>query len=286
MARVDRRRTVVIAGIGTVAGLFSGLFGVGGGIVMVPLLILLLLMEERRATSTSLGAIVLIAGAAALTQGAYGTVHVVEGLLVGVPALVGVLLGTALQQRIPARRVSGLFAILLLGVAVSIVVVPDGGDGSGAAVRDLGHVLLGGGFGLAAGVVSGLLGVGGGVLFVPGLVFVLGLGHVEAEATSLLAMVPMSALGAWRQHRYGNLELRTSVTMGLLAIPGALVGVVLANALPVAVLQIGFALLLVYVAQRLGRRALAGPTGEGRGPGPSSGGAADRPPVDGTAARD
>jgi uncharacterized membrane protein YfcA len=266
MARVDRRRTVVIAGIGTAAGLFSGLFGVGGGVVMVPLLILLLGMEERRATSTSLGAIVLIAGAATLTQGAYGTVHVVEGLLVGVPALVGVLLGTALQQRLPARRVSLLFAILLLGVAVSIVAVPDGGGGSGEAVRDLGPVLLGAGFGLAAGVVSGLLGVGGGTLFVPGLVFVLGLGHVEAEATSLLAMVPMSLLGAWRQHRYGNLELRTSVTMGLLAIPGALVGVVLANALPVRVLQVGFALLLVYVAQRLARRALGRPTGGGSNP--------------------
>jgi uncharacterized membrane protein YfcA len=262
MARVDRRRTVVIAGIGTAAGLFSGLFGVGGGVVMVPLLILLLGMEERRATSTSLGAIVLIAGAATLTQGAYGTVHVVEGLLVGVPALVGVLLGTALQQRLPARRVSLLFAILLLGVAVSIVAVPDGGGGQAEA----GAEQHGAGFGLAAGVVSGLLGVGGGTLFVPGLVFVLGLGHVEAEATSLLAMVPMSLLGAWRQHRYGNLELRTSVTMGLLAIPGALVGVVLANALPVRVLQVGFALLLVYVAQRLARRALGRPTGGGSNP--------------------
>lgn len=257
MARVERRRTVAIAGIGTLAGLFSGLFGVGGGVVMVPLLILVLRMDERRATSTSLGAIVLIAGAAALTQGAYGTVHLVEGLLVGVPALVGVLVGTWLQQRIPARRVSLIFAVLLVAVAITMVLSGDEGDGSGAVVRDAGHLVLGGGFGLAAGVVSGLLGVGGGTLFVPGLVFVLGLGHVEAEATSLLAMVPMSLLGAWRQHRYGNLELRTAITMGLLAIPGALVGVVLANALPVRVLQIGFALLLVYVAQRLARRGLA-----------------------------
>jgi uncharacterized membrane protein YfcA len=257
MARVERRRTLAIAGIGTLAGVFSGLFGVGGGVVMVPLLILVLRMDERRATSTSLGAIVLIASAAALTQGAYGTVHLVEGLLVGVPALAGVVVGTGLQQRIPARRVSLIFAALLVAVAISMVLSGDTGDGSGAVDRDAAHVLLGGAFGLAAGVVSGLLGVGGGTLFVPGLVFVLGLGHVEAEATSLLAMVPMSLLGAWRQHRYGNLELRTSVTMGLLAIPGALVGVVLANALPVRVLQIGFALLLLYVAQRLARRGLA-----------------------------
>jgi uncharacterized membrane protein YfcA len=253
---MDRRRTGTIAGIGTAAGVFSGLFGVGGGVVMVPLLILLLRMDERRATSTSLGAIVIIASAAALTQGAYGTLHLTEGLLVGVPALVGVLAGTALQQRIPARRVSLIFATLLLVVAVSMVLSTGDADGSGADLT-LGRVALAAAFGLAAGVVSGLLGVGGGTLFVPGLVYVLGLGHVDAEATSLLAMVPMSLLGAWRQHRYGNLDVRTSATMGLLAVPGALLGVVLANALPVRVLEIGFALLLVFVAQRLARRGLA-----------------------------
>ncbi|CAB4926503.1 unannotated protein [freshwater metagenome] len=260
---MDRRRTAKIAGIGTVAGLFSGLFGVGGGIVMVPLLLLLLGMDERRATSTSLGAIVIIATAATLTQGAYGTVRLTEGVLVGIPALAGVLAGTALQQRIPAKRVSLIFAALLVLVAVSMVLSTGDGEGGGGDL-DAGRVALAALFGLAAGVVSGLLGVGGGTLFVPGLVYVLGLGHVEAEATSLLAMVPMSLLGAWRQHRYGNLEVRTSVTMGLLAVPGALLGVVLANALPVRVLEVGFALLLLYVAQRLARRGLAkapAPTG-------------------------
>ena len=246
----------MIAGIGTAAGLFSGLFGVGGGVVMVPLLLLLLGMDERRATSTSLGAIVIIAAAATITQGAYGTVHLTEGLLVGVPALLGVVSGTWLQQRIPAKRVSLIFAVLLLVVAVSMVLSTGDGDGSGADL-DVVRVLLAAVFGYAAGVVSGLLGVGGGTLFVPGLIYVLGLGHVDAEATSLLAMVPMSLLGAWRQHRYGNLDVRTSITMGVLAVPGALLGVVLANALPVRVLEIGFALLLLYVAQRLARRGLA-----------------------------
>jgi uncharacterized membrane protein YfcA len=246
----------VIAGIGTAAGLFSGLFGVGGGVVMEPLILLLHRVDERRATATSLGAIVLIAGSAALIQAFYGTVHVAEGLLVGVPALAGVVAGTAFQQRIPAKRVSLIFAVLLVAVAVSMVLSTGDGDGSGQVDLDVGHVLLAALFGFGAGLVSGLLGVGGGTLFVPGLIYVLGLGHVEAEATSLLAMVPMSLLGAWRQHRYGNLEIRTSVTMGLLAIPGALLGVVLANALPVRVLEIGFALLLVYVAQNLARRGL------------------------------
>ena len=87
--------------IGTAAGLFSGLFGVGGGSVIVPLLVLWLGYDERAATATSLAAIVFIAAFAAGTQGLYGNVHVLDALLVGVPAVGGVLIGTWLQQRVP-----------------------------------------------------------------------------------------------------------------------------------------------------------------------------------------
>jgi uncharacterized membrane protein YfcA len=115
------QRLLRLAIIGTGAGLFSGLFGVGGGTVIVPLLILWLGYGDRRATGTSLGAIVLIAAAAMLTQGAFGNVHLVDGLLVGVPAVAGVLAGTALQQRVPRRAVSLLFAGLLTVTAVALV---------------------------------------------------------------------------------------------------------------------------------------------------------------------
>ena len=90
--------------IGTAAGLFSGLFGVGGGSVIVPLLVLWLGYDERAATATSLAAIVFIAAFAAATQGLYGNVHVLDALLVGVPAVGGVLLGTWLQQRVRQPR--------------------------------------------------------------------------------------------------------------------------------------------------------------------------------------
>ncbi|EHN09866.1 hypothetical protein PAI11_32800 [Patulibacter medicamentivorans] len=255
MAVVPERRTLVIAGIGTAAGLFSGLFGVGGGVVMVPLLILLLGMDERRATATSLAAIVLIASAATVTQGAYGKLHVVEGLLVGVPAVAGVLVGTWVQQRIPARRVSLLFALLLAVVAALMVAgVEPGGDDGGT--RDALQIAAAIAIGLAAGVVSGLLGVGGGSLFVPGLALLLGLPHVDAEATSLLAIVPVSLVGSWRQHRYGNLDLRVGALLGTLAIPGALLGVVIVNAIPSRAVEIGFAALLLFVSSQLGRRGL------------------------------
>ena len=111
------RRTLTLAAIGTLAGLFSGLFGVGGGIVMVPLLILWLGFGPREATGTSLAAIVIIATAAAAMHGAYGNVHVGDGILVGVPAVAGVLLGTELQQRITTKAISLIFAALLVVVS-------------------------------------------------------------------------------------------------------------------------------------------------------------------------
>jgi uncharacterized protein len=108
--------------IGTLAGLFSGLFGVGGGSVIVPLLVLWLGYDERAATATSLAAIVFIAAFAAAVQGAYGNVNVLDAVLVGVPALLGVLIGAWLQQRLQTRSISLLFAALLLASAVELVV--------------------------------------------------------------------------------------------------------------------------------------------------------------------
>jgi uncharacterized membrane protein YfcA len=116
------QRTLRLAAIGTAAGLFSGLFGVGGGTVIVPLLMLWLGYGAREATGTSLGAIVVIAAAAMLAQGAYGNLHVGDGLLVGVPAVGGVLAGTWLQQRVDPRTVSLLFAALMVVTAITLLI--------------------------------------------------------------------------------------------------------------------------------------------------------------------
>jgi uncharacterized protein len=113
---------VRIALIGTAAGFFSGLFGVGGGTVMVPLLVLWLGYGEREATGTSLMAIILIAAAGAAIQALYGNVHPLEALIVGGPAVLGVIAGTALQQRVPERAVALAFAVLLVVSAVLLVV--------------------------------------------------------------------------------------------------------------------------------------------------------------------
>jgi uncharacterized protein len=123
----------------------------------------------------------------------------------------------------------------------------------------IGVVLIG----LAAGVLAGLLGVGGGVLFVPGLVIFLSLTQHQAEATSLLAIVPVALVGAVRQDRYGNVRRREGLLLGLFSVAGAAAGVALANALSGKALQVGFALLTLLVAAQLLRKTLRAPLGNG-----------------------
>lgn len=117
---MDARHLKLIV-IGTLGGAFSGLFGVGGGTIIVPLLIIWFAYGEREATGTSLAAIVIIAAFGVVAHGAYGNVDVVKGLAIGVPAVGGVIAGTALQQRIPQRFVSYLFALVLLAVAAELL---------------------------------------------------------------------------------------------------------------------------------------------------------------------
>jgi uncharacterized membrane protein YfcA len=102
--------------------------------------------------------------------------------------------------------------------------------------------------GFVAGGIAGMFGVGGGIVFVPCLVILLGLDQVDAEATSLLAIVPVALVGAYRQSGYGNLRLRDGIMVGALAVPFAAIGVVILNAVPQRVIELGFAALLVYVA--------------------------------------
>ena len=115
------KRTLELMVIGTAAGLFSGLFGVGGGTVIVPLLVLWLAYGEREATGTSLATIVFIAAFATAVQAAYGNVRLLDGLLIGVPATGGVLIGTWCQQRLTTRSIALLFAAVLVAAAVELL---------------------------------------------------------------------------------------------------------------------------------------------------------------------
>jgi uncharacterized protein len=112
--------------------------------------------------------------------------------------------------------------------------------------------------GFCAGMLGGLVGVGGGVLFVPGLVIFLGLSQLEAESTSLLAIVFVAVVGAWRQGRYGNLRVRDGVVIGLLSPLGVAAGTILANAVSERTLELSFAAVQLFFAWSLARRATNG----------------------------
>lgn len=113
--------------------------------------------------------------------------------------------------------------------------------------------------GVLAGMVAGMLGVGGGILYVPALVIFLGEGQLEAEATSLLAIIPVAIVGATRQYRYGNVRIKDAGMLAIFSPIGVVAGVIAANALPERALAIGFALLLLLVAGQLAQRSLKRP---------------------------
>jgi uncharacterized membrane protein YfcA len=119
-------------------------------------------------------------------------------------------------------------------------------------MNELAAILIG----LLGGAVAGLMGVGGGILFVPALAIFLDQSQVHAEATSLLAIIPVAIVGTWRQIGYGNVRLNHAVTIGLLSVLGVLAGTIVANSVPERALEVGFALLSLFIAAQLVRRAL------------------------------
>ena len=231
--------------IGLVAGFFSALFGVGGGLVIVPLLLLVAHWEERSAMATSLAAVGVTALAGTILYALHGKVEPSYAALVGLPAAVGVVAGAALQQRIRRRGLSLLFSLLVLGVAIELLFSPPRVSESFALAVVLGF---------AAGILAGLFGVGGGILFVPTLL-ALGLTQLHAEATSLLAILPTATVGAWRQSRYGNLRWRSAAVLGVSSIAGAEGGILVATHLPEDVLRRLFAVFMLCVAAQLAWRA-------------------------------
>ncbi|GAC1324930.1 MAG: hypothetical protein NVSMB25_22930 [Thermoleophilaceae bacterium] len=120
--------------------------------------------------------------------------------------------------------------------------------------------------GFSAGIASGGLGVGGGLIFVPGLVLLLGQSQLAAQSTSLLAIIPVALIGAWRQHSYGNLRLRAGIIVGALSPAGVLLGTLLANNVPERALKIAFAAVQIVFAYRLARRAIRAPASPSESP--------------------
>jgi hypothetical protein len=243
---------VRLAAIGAIAGLFASLFGVGGGIVMVPLLVLLLRYDTKVATATSLAAIILTATVGVVTHGFLDNVAWGHAVLIGIPALGGLMIGLWVKERISSLTLTLAFAGLLTAVAIWMIVEP----GDVAAVEltvARGVVVVA--LGVVAGMLAGLFGVGGGILFVPALTLVIGLPQLDAEGASLLAIIPVSILGSWRQHRAGTVRWSAAAAMGTASVATAVAGAFLAEATPDRTLRLLFAALVLVTAAQLAVRA-------------------------------
>lgn len=239
--------------VGVSAGLLSGLLGVGGGVIIVPLLALWLAFPQKTAQATSLVAIFFAAISGAVSYGIGGDVLIIPAALIAGAGILGTFIGAWLLHRMAEHQVQLLFVLILVIAAVRMAW---GSEGSEVGLETFGlwHYV---GFifaGLAMGTLSSLVGVGGGIVLVPILVFLMGVGSHVAQGTSLLVMIPVAFTGAWRNSRHGYVNWRAGVWIGAAGIVGAAVGSLFALELPEVWLQRGFAILLLYSAYRLLRR--------------------------------
>lgn len=243
-------RWATLIGIGVIAGLLSGMFGVGGGILIVPALVIFLGFEQRIATGTSLLAVVPISICGVIAYLAHGSIDWRIAGLLAIGTVAGGLYGSYLLAKLPQRLLRWIFIVFMLVVAVRMFFeVPDRGAealeitiASGIALALIG---------VAVGVLSGLLGVGGGVFIVPTLTLGFGVGDLVAKGTSLLTVIPTGLISSWANLRRGSLIVQDALIVGLSGSAFTFAGAALAFLIPPRLGSILFASLLVLVTVRL-----------------------------------
>ncbi|MDQ4213607.1 sulfite exporter TauE/SafE family protein [Microbacterium capsulatum] len=237
------------AGIGLLAGLMSGLFGVGGGTVIVPMLVLLLAYDQRLASGTSLAAVVPAALVGVISYAANGQVAWIPALILAAGAVVGAQIGTWMLPRIPLTWLRWAFIVFLVGVMVNLfIVIP-----SRTATLDLTWIaalalILAG---VATGVLSGLLGVGGGIIIVPVLMLFFGMSDLIAKGTSLLMVIPTSVSGTIGNLRRRNTDLFVAAVIGVAACITVPLGAWIARQVDPRVGNILFAAFIALIVAQL-----------------------------------
>lgn len=246
--------------VGVLAGAASGLFGVGGGIVIVPGLVMVAGYAQRHAHGTSLAAILPISLAATVGYATAGEVDVAVAAWMTAGGLVGVPAGVSLLHRLPHATLRRAFAVVLMITAVRLAM--EAGDGDGRAVIDAVDAAVYLATGAAAGMLAGLMGVGGGVLMVPILTLLFGFPVVLAKGTSLAVIFPTALVGTIRNVRRGTADLRHAAIVGAGGIVSAWLASQVSLGLDPVVSTWSFAGLLMVVAVRMLRRATEPAPGE------------------------
>lgn len=239
---------VWVAVVGVFAGFLAGLFGVGGGVLIVPGLVFAVGMSQRMAHGTSLAATVPISVASLLAYLSQDNVDWPAALWVAVGAVGGAVIGTKLLHVLPQRTLGLLFAIVLIASAIRLFVDVDAGGRGPLSVADAVVLML---IGLISGVTAGLLGVGGGIVMVPAMIILFGITPAVAKGTSAAVIIPTAVMGTWRNQARRNVDLRAAVVMGLAGVITAVLGGLLADGMSPDLSNVLFATLLTVVAVRL-----------------------------------
>jgi uncharacterized protein len=249
-----RREIAVALLTGVAAGLASGLFGVGGGIVLIPLLTGVLRLTQHQAHGTSLAAIGATAIAALFVYGAHGRVAWGTAAMVGLASVLTARYGARLAARTSSRDLRRAFALLLVLVALRLLWRPPAGTGSpfhGWAAAAGFDLLLG----ATVGLLAGFMGVGGGVIAVPAFALMLGMPQAAAQGTSLAVILVTAPAGAFEHHHHGNVCLRLVPWLAIGAAAGGPAAAWLAQGLPQAALSRAFAVFLLLNAMHLWARS-------------------------------
>lgn len=235
----------IVASVGLIAGMLGGLFGVGGGLIIVPGLLLLAKMERRLAHGTSLAATLPIALASLSTYLFNDNVDWAVAPLIAIGTVTGAILGTKLLTILPKRTLTIVFIVTVLATAVRLFTTS---DTSGREELDLVAVLLLIVIGLATGTLSGLLGIGGGIVMVPAMVVIFGMVPVVAKGTSVAVIVPTAIMGTIRNRKNANVDLKVASITGLCGVVTAVIGGMIADGISTGVSNVTFGCLLLLVA--------------------------------------
>ena len=244
--------------LGAVAGVLGGMLGIGGGTVIVPALIIICAMPHKIAQGTSLMCAALIAISGLLPYTIHEYINYLYGIIISIGAVIGALVGSHIMKRTHTKILKNIFVVLLIYVSANMIYSGlKGTDMNLFAVYDLSqHVILMYsllfGIGILAGTLSGLLGIGGGMVMVP-CMLAIGIGQKMAQGISLFCMIPTAVTGVIAQRKAGNVDFKSGAIVGTSSVLFSIIGANITSVVDGNYLKMGFGIFMIFVAFMMSR---------------------------------